>query len=144
MTIAAGSLHCVACSDAGEVFTWGDNDEGQLGNGTVNPIMEPTLVTVLENVKLNCVGCGSAHTFAWSTEAPIDVGFMPNQIPVEFNHLHHLPLPALRNRLILLHQFSNVVAPVINMFNLSQETRNDITCITLDSLKNILVSTVKV
>lgn len=27
ISIATGSLHCVACSDAGEVFTWGDNDE---------------------------------------------------------------------------------------------------------------------
>ncbi|EDV24531.1 uncharacterized protein TRIADDRAFT_56425 [Trichoplax adhaerens] len=143
VTVAAGSLHCVACTDAGEVFTWGDNDEGQLGNGTLNPIPEPTLVTVLENVKLNRVGCGSAHSFAWSTEAPIDIGYMPNQIPVEFNHLHHLPLPALRNRLILLHRFSSLVAPVINMFNLCQEASNDITCITLDALKDILVSTVK-
>lgn len=31
ISIATGSLHCVACTDQGEVFTWGDNDEGQLG-----------------------------------------------------------------------------------------------------------------
>lgn len=31
ISIATGSLHCVACTDSGEVFTWGDNDEGQLG-----------------------------------------------------------------------------------------------------------------
>lgn len=28
VSIATGSLHCVCCSDNGEVFTWGDNDEG--------------------------------------------------------------------------------------------------------------------
>lgn len=27
ISIATGSLHCVACSDSGDVFTWGDNDE---------------------------------------------------------------------------------------------------------------------
>ena len=27
ISIACGSLHCVACTDTGEVFTWGDNDE---------------------------------------------------------------------------------------------------------------------
>lgn len=27
VSIATGSLHCVACTDTGEVFTWGDNDE---------------------------------------------------------------------------------------------------------------------
>lgn len=43
-----GSLHCVACSDQGEVFTWGDNDEGQLGDGTTNAIQMPRLVVALQ------------------------------------------------------------------------------------------------
>lgn len=43
-----GSLHCVACSDQGEVFTWGDNDEGQLGDGTTNAIQKPRLVVALQ------------------------------------------------------------------------------------------------
>lgn len=46
--IATGSLHCVACSDEGEVFTWGDNDEGQLGDGTTNAIQRPRLVSHLQ------------------------------------------------------------------------------------------------
>ena len=48
IAIATGSLHCVACTDAGEVFTWGDNDEGQLGDGTTNAIQKPRLVTALQ------------------------------------------------------------------------------------------------
>lgn len=48
ISIATGSLHCVACSDEGEVFTWGDNDEGQLGDGTTNAIQRPRLVTALQ------------------------------------------------------------------------------------------------
>lgn len=43
-----GSLHCVACSDQGEVYTWGDNDEGQLGDGTTNAIQRPRLVVALQ------------------------------------------------------------------------------------------------
>lgn len=43
-----GSLHCVACSDQGEVFTWGDNDEGQLGDGTTSAIPIPRLVVALQ------------------------------------------------------------------------------------------------
>lgn len=48
ISIATGSLHCVACSDEGEVFTWGDNDEGQLGDGTTNAIQRPRLVSSLQ------------------------------------------------------------------------------------------------
>ena len=44
----SGSLHCVACSDQGEVYTWGDNDEGQLGDGTTNAIQRPRLVVALQ------------------------------------------------------------------------------------------------
>lgn len=49
--IATGSLHCVACTDQGEVYTWGDNDEGQLGDGTTNAIQRPRLVGALQ---VNC------------------------------------------------------------------------------------------
>ena len=31
--VAVGSLHCIACVDDGGVYTWGDNDEGQVGAG---------------------------------------------------------------------------------------------------------------
>jgi hypothetical protein len=46
--LVTGSLHCVACSDQGEVFTWGDNDEGQLGDGTTSAIPIPRLVVALQ------------------------------------------------------------------------------------------------
>lgn len=45
---AAGSLHCVVCTDQGEVYTWGDNDEGQLGDGTTAAISRPRLVVALQ------------------------------------------------------------------------------------------------
>lgn len=48
ISIATGSLHCVTCSDKGEVYTWGDNDEGQLGDGTTNAIQRPRLVQALQ------------------------------------------------------------------------------------------------
>ena len=43
-----GALHCVVCTDQGEVYTWGDNDEGQLGDGTTTGIHKPRLVTALQ------------------------------------------------------------------------------------------------
>lgn len=44
----AGALHCVVCTDQGEIYTWGDNDEGQLGDGTTTGIQKPRLVAALQ------------------------------------------------------------------------------------------------
>ena len=32
--VAVGALHCLAVTDKGEVWAWGDNDHGQQGNST--------------------------------------------------------------------------------------------------------------
>ena len=48
ISVACGSLHCVACTEKGEVYTWGDNDEGQLGDGTTNAVQRPKLVSSLQ------------------------------------------------------------------------------------------------
>lgn len=44
----AGSLHVVVCSNKGEVFAWGDNDEGQLGDGTVKEVPRPRAIPALQ------------------------------------------------------------------------------------------------
>ena len=65
----------------GEVFTWGDNDEGQLGDGSTNAIQRPRLVAALQQgKKINRVACGSAHTLAWSTNKPVATGKMPSSV----------------------------------------------------------------
>ena len=71
----------MACTDSGEVFTWGDNDEGQLGDGSTNAIQRPRLVAALQGKKINRVACGSAHTLAWSTNKPV----VTSKLPMEVN-----------------------------------------------------------
>ena len=66
---------------SGEVYTWGDNDEGQLGDGTTNAIQRPRLVAALQGKKINRVACGSAHTLAWSTSKPTNAGKLPAPVP---------------------------------------------------------------
>ena len=46
----------MACTDTGEVFTWGDNDEGQLGDGTTNAIQRPKIVSALKGTCSNIYG----------------------------------------------------------------------------------------
>ncbi|XP_046386640.1 E3 ubiquitin-protein ligase HERC2 isoform X3 [Ischnura elegans] len=119
ISIATGSLHCVACTDTGEVYTWGDNDEGQLGDGTTNAIQRPRLVAALQGKKITRVACGSAHTLAWSTSKPVSAaGRLPARVPLEYDLLRDIPIPILRNRLLLLHNFSDLFCPSVAMFPL--------------------------
>lgn len=71
---------CSQSAALGEVYTWGDNDEGQLGDGTTNAIQRPRLVAALQGKKVNRVACGSAHTLAWSTSKPASAGKLPVQV----------------------------------------------------------------
>ncbi|XP_066478199.1 E3 ubiquitin-protein ligase HERC2 isoform X5 [Tiliqua scincoides] len=142
IAIATGSLHCVCCTEDGEVYTWGDNDEGQLGDGTTNAIQRPRLVAALQGKKINRVACGSAHTLAWSTSKPANAGKLPTQVPMEYNHLQEILIVALRNRLLLLHHISELFCPCIPMFDL--EGRLDETgqgpSVGFDTLRGILIS----
>ncbi|XP_050303138.1 E3 ubiquitin-protein ligase HERC2 [Anthonomus grandis grandis] len=137
VSIATGSLHCVACSDEGEVFTWGDNDEGQLGDGTTNGIQRPRLITALQaNVKkITNVACGSAHTLAWSTDSSASAR-LPFQAPIEYDLLQDIPTWVLHRRLVLLHHFTELICPCITMFPITGED-------SLHELRNILIYYIK-
>lgn len=137
ISIATGSLHCVACSDQGEVFTWGDNDEGQLGDGTTNAIQRPRLVIALQGKKITSVACGSAHTLAWSTNKPTVSARLPNLAPLEYDLVRDIPLPVLYSRLVLLHHFAELICPCIAMFPIGGED------LSLDQLRTILVYSIK-
>nr|XP_031307020.1 E3 ubiquitin-protein ligase HERC2 isoform X7 [Camelus dromedarius] len=142
IAIATGSLHCVCCTEDGEVYTWGDNDEGQLGDGTTNAIQRPRLVAALQGKKVNRVACGSAHTLAWSTSKPASAGKLPAQVPMEYNHLQEIPIIALRNRLLLLHHISELFCPCIPMFDLegALDEAGLGPSVGFDALRGILIS----
>ncbi|XP_071496413.1 E3 ubiquitin-protein ligase HERC2-like [Diadema antillarum] len=148
ISIATGSLHCVACSDQGEVYTWGDNDEGQLGDGTTNAIQRPRIVTALQDKKITNVACGSAHTVAWSTSKPLHAGRLPQTVPMEYNLLKDVPIPVVRNRLVLLHHFSELFCPSIPMFDMRDKPDTSSAAgmgilVGIDALRGLLVSSGK-
>ncbi|XP_077868707.1 E3 ubiquitin-protein ligase HERC2-like [Saccoglossus kowalevskii] len=143
--IATGSLHCVAVTDQGEVYTWGDNDEGQLGDGTTNAIQRPRLVTALQGKKITHVACGSAHSLAWSTSKPVNASKLPCKVPMEYNLLQDIGISVLRNRLVLLHNFSELFCPCIPMFDLQgkAEDSDGGPSVGMDALRSLLVSSGK-
>lgn len=59
--VAAGSLHTVALTDE-EVYSWGDNSAGQLGNRTFRGTSLPSEVVDLAGRGVVQVACGARHT----------------------------------------------------------------------------------
>lgn len=56
--IALGSLHCMAITEDGELYGWGRNEQGQLGNPSISNFIEPTLVGGMEGKNIVGVACG--------------------------------------------------------------------------------------
>ncbi|XP_052902276.1 probable E3 ubiquitin-protein ligase HERC2 [Anopheles moucheti] len=136
ISIATGSLHCVACSDGGEVFTWGDNDEGQLGDGTVTAIQRPRLVQSLQGKHIVKVICGSAHTLALSTYQLSEAVRPPPSPPLEYDLVRDIAPEVLHARLVLLHHFSELLCPCLAMLPIAGS-------LSLASLKDVLVYSIK-
>ncbi len=59
--VAVGAMHCLAITDDGEVFSWGRNDQGQLGDTSLNSKSDPCLMTVLEGKNIIGVACGPSQ-----------------------------------------------------------------------------------
>lgn len=73
--ISAGSRHSAAIkSDGGanNLYTWGNNLFGQLGNGTVNTLVSPGIPTpTLVGAGFSKVACGGNHTLSIDTSGKL-------------------------------------------------------------------------
>ena len=112
--MAVGSLHCLVLTADGEVYAFGDNDEGQLGDGSTQPASRPRLVSVLRNRPITHISAGSAHSFAWtvpsmtSPNVPLKpvIRYPTGNLPVECPNLEGFDRLLLRNRLLVFELFS--------------------------------------
>jgi E3 ubiquitin-protein ligase HERC2 len=138
--IGCGSLHCIVCTESGRVFAWGDNDEGQIGNDTTQAVSVPKRIIIADNVSIDHVACGSAHSIAWSSRQRNLACPLPSKVPMEFSRLQHIPMIALRNRLMLLQHFSNLFCKSISLFNLHNSTIQEFG---YDRLRQIIFSSAK-
>lgn len=60
--VAAGQYHTLALTASGQVYAWGDNTNGQLGDGTTVSKSSPTLVSGLTDVV--AIAAGARHSLA--------------------------------------------------------------------------------
>lgn len=66
--IACGDCHCIAITAEGELFSWGRNQNGQLGIGTTEDALVPTEITALKGTPMAMVAAGAEHTAAVSQD----------------------------------------------------------------------------
>ena len=59
---AAGWKHFLAVTSDGELLAWGNNDYGQLGDGTQQKRRRPMLTSLPNNVQVVAVSAGSYHS----------------------------------------------------------------------------------
>ena len=69
VSVATGSLHSLICTKEGEVYSFGGNQYGQLGDGTENIHCSPTLVSLPERAMK--VIAGTRDSFALTQEGTL-------------------------------------------------------------------------
>ena len=73
---------CVCLSLCLQVFSWGDNEHGQQGNGTLTANRKPQLITALKDHRITKIACGSSHCVAFAAGTPATTGeFSPVSFP---------------------------------------------------------------
>ncbi|XP_076173074.1 HECT and RLD domain containing E3 ubiquitin ligase 4 isoform X2 [Ptiloglossa arizonensis] len=70
--VACGMKHALALTNNGELYSWGYNNEGQLGLGSDTEIeIKPKLVSSLVAVPIAFIACGGYHSIAISKSGSI-------------------------------------------------------------------------
>ncbi|XP_022739998.1 ultraviolet-B receptor UVR8-like isoform X3 [Durio zibethinus] len=69
--IACGDSHCLAVTMEGEVQSWGRNQNGQLGLGTIEDSLVPQKIQAFQGISIKMVAAGAEHTVAVSEEGAL-------------------------------------------------------------------------
>ncbi|CAM8947795.1 unnamed protein product [Rhodiola kirilowii] len=69
--IACGDSHCLALSMEGDVWSWGRNQNGQLGLGTSEDSLVPQKVQAFQGTSIKMVAAGAEHSVAVSEDGEL-------------------------------------------------------------------------
>jgi alpha-tubulin suppressor-like RCC1 family protein len=69
IAIAAGTSHSIALKNDGNIWTWGNNSNGQLGDGTTTQKIKPVQVSGLSNSI--AIAAGYDHSVALKTDGTV-------------------------------------------------------------------------
>jgi alpha-tubulin suppressor-like RCC1 family protein len=62
--ISCGAYHSLVLTNCGEVYAWGDNEWGQIGNGCNKDQLKPIKVKGFNNERVVMISCGYYHSMA--------------------------------------------------------------------------------
>ncbi|CAI2374245.1 unnamed protein product [Moneuplotes crassus] len=62
--VSCGWQHIMALSSQGQVYSWGNGNQGQLGHGTTHDIKSPLIIKDLIQMSINQIACGYFHSAA--------------------------------------------------------------------------------
>jgi alpha-tubulin suppressor-like RCC1 family protein/tRNA A-37 threonylcarbamoyl transferase component Bud32 len=62
--ISCGAYHSLVLTNFGEVYAWGENDCGQIGNGRNSDQLKPIKVKGFNNERVVMISCGKWHSMA--------------------------------------------------------------------------------
>lgn len=115
-SIDVGAEHVVALNNKGQVFSWGMNNEGQLGVGHTNPVAGVVHIASLDNKGVNQIAAGKSHSAFWTAPkentpratSSTQLG-LPSSVPTEYRRLQHVEIKQIRARLQVLSYFSDLI-----------------------------------
>ena len=69
--VAAGRNHSLALTSTGQVFAWGDNSYGELGNGTTVSTLIPVPVSLPSGTTVIAIAAGEQHNLALTSTGTV-------------------------------------------------------------------------
>jgi len=125
--IAVGFEFILALDSKGDVWGWGSNSDGQLGLSHTDPQPVPIRVPQLQGHGITQISAGKSHSAAWmvsptqSTKSSfVEIG-VPKCIPSEFTVLKDYKVTDVRERLVVLRKFSELVSKSWKMMDLTKK-----------------------
>ena len=69
--MSAGTLHSIAITANGAVWSWGEGDSGRLGHGDVQDEWQPKKVEALAGRRVVAVSAGEYHSLAITADGSV-------------------------------------------------------------------------
>ncbi len=111
IAISCGSLHSIALTEKGSVFTWGFNNNGQLGLGNTRNLSKPKLIEREWNISK--IGCGQIHSLLLTTDGCL---YVFGKTYLKYRGSKKIPMIINYNE----HQFTDIASNISYSFSVVQ------------------------